>query len=110
LRASVEKDAKTVLARKLFYEAEQARLARNEKGEALRKYEQPQALQAWREILEQNNDFRELPTIQEGTFETQLKYLRAYRFVHGANLTSDLALGAFLGQAAAPAPLGADWA
>ncbi|MBI1916550.1 MAG: hypothetical protein HYS12_17715 [Planctomycetes bacterium] len=109
VRTNMERDAKTVLARKLFYEAEQARLARQARLEALEKYEQPEALQAWREILEQNKGFRDLPTIQEETFETELKYLRAYRFVHGANLTSDLALGAFLGQAAAPAPLAADW-
>src|SRR5262249_8137358 len=109
LRASMEQDAKAVRARKLFYEAEQARLARKANREALEKYEQPEALQAWREILEQNNDFRQLTSIQEGTFETQLKYLRAYRFIHGDNLPTDLALEAFLGQAAAPAPLGADW-
>jgi hypothetical protein len=109
LQADVENKAKTIVARKLFYEAEQARLARQARQEALEKYEQREALQAWREILEQNDAFRMEMTVQEETYETELKYLRAYRFIHGANLTGDLALGAFLGQAAAPAPLAADW-
>src|SRR5262245_46995697 len=110
LRTNVEMDRKTILARKLFYEAEQARLARQARMEALEKYEQREALQAWREVLEQNEEFRTDDSTQEETYETELKYLRAYRFLHGANLTRDLALETFLGQAAAPSPLGADWA
>jgi hypothetical protein len=116
-RAQVEADPKTIQVRKLFYEAEQARLARQARQEALDFYEQPvealknrSPLQAWREIMEQNKNFREMVVIQEDSYDTGLKYLRAYRFIHGANLTRDLALGAFLGQAAAPAPLAADWA
>ncbi len=109
-RATVEADKKTILARKLFYEAEQARLARQAPLEALKKYEQREALEAWSEVLEQNEEFRTDGDTQEETYETELKYLRAYRKVHGERLAQNLALETFLGQAAAPAPLGADWA
>src|SRR5262249_60647344 len=46
---------------------------------------------------------------QEVPLAHHVNSLRASRFIHGDTLPTDRALEAFLGQAAAPAPLGADW-
>src|SRR5262249_49861495 len=109
LRTGVEKERKTITARKLLYQAEMLRLGPQPNDLlALRTFEDPRALQGWREVLDENPEFRADSSTQENTFEVELKYLRLYRRVHGAQLTRDLALGSFLGQAASPAPLGAD--
>ncbi|HEX3389766.1 MAG TPA: glycerophosphodiester phosphodiesterase family protein, partial [Streptosporangiaceae bacterium] len=102
-RAGVEAQPKTVLARKLLYQAEHLRLAAQPDDlKALALYENPAALQGWREVMEQSPpDFKNDSTTQEDTFDAGLKYLRLYRKVHGANLTRDLALQTFLGQALA---------
>jgi hypothetical protein len=110
-RSSVESQPRTVLARKLLYQAEHLRLAAQPDDlKALERYEDPRALQAWREVLEQApSDFKNDSIIQEDTFDVGLKYLRLYRKVHGDNLTRDLALQGFLGQAVAQPALSADW-
>ncbi len=112
VRSGVESQMKTVTARKRIYQAEQLRLVAQAPLQALEQYEHPESLAAWKQILEdpRNLDFREDSLLQEWTYDVQLKYLRLYRQLHGANLARDLALSAYLGQSAAAAPLAADWA
>jgi hypothetical protein len=120
MRARVEGKPKTIQARKRFYQAEHLRLVARKLEQALQKYEDPQGLQAWREVLEENPEYRADSFIQEQAYEVQLKYLRLWGeggdqrtsafLEHRDNLVRDLALEAFLGQAISPAPLGADWA
>jgi hypothetical protein len=109
MRSKVEVQPRTITARKLFYQAEQLRLVAQALHEALEKYEDPRALKAWREVLEDNPDFHNDDAIQEDTFEVELRYLRLYRRLNGDKLDPDLALLAALGQTTAGTPLGADW-
>jgi hypothetical protein len=105
----LDNQPRTAIARKLVYQAEQLRLVAQAPLRALAKYEDPRALQAWRKVLEDNPEFVNDPTIQEESFEMELKYVRLYRKVHGANLTHNLLLESFLGQTVAQAPLGVSW-
>jgi hypothetical protein len=92
-RARVEAKEETVQARKAFFEAESLRL-RNRPARALKRYQEPDALRAWRNKvldLPENKEFRRDSFIQEQTFELQLKYM---------NLYSELGGNAFRGQAA----------
>jgi hypothetical protein len=107
--ARVEGESRTATARKLLYQAEQLRLVDQAPLKALAKYEDPRALATWRKVMEENADFGHDPDLQEQAFEMELKYVRLYRKVHGANLTHSLALESFLGEAAAQAPLGMSW-
>ena len=113
-RAFVEAKDETIKARKLFYEAETLHL-KNADPRALKKYQHPDALKAWREkVLLGNKEFRRDPFIQEQTYEIQLKYLDLYTEQNGNALTPQsvgLVLGAMpvpLGGGVCPAGL-ADW-
>lgn len=108
-RSAIEEQPRTVKARKLFYQADQLRLVRQERNNALDKFEDPDCILAWRAILEDNPEYRHIEFIQEQTYEVELKYINLYRRLNGNNLAPDLALLAVLGQSVAGAPAGADW-
>jgi hypothetical protein len=80
-RALVESKEETVLARKTFFDADALRLGKaNGDRLALRKYQEPNSLKAWRDkVLLTNKAFRRDPFIQEQTFEIQLNYIDLYR-------------------------------
>jgi hypothetical protein len=82
-RSLVEAKEETVQARKAFFEAESLRL-RNRPARALKRYQDPDALQAWRnKVLLTNKEFRRDSFIQEQTFELQLKYVNLYTELGG---------------------------
>jgi hypothetical protein len=92
-RAGVEERKETVTARKLFYEAEALRL-KNSLSLALEKYEDPNALKAWREkvlLPNTSKDFRRDSFIQEQTFEVQLKYIDLYTELSGNDFKAQAA-------------------
>jgi hypothetical protein len=70
----VEQDPKTVRARKLFYQADSL-ASTGSTFLALQKYQDPDALQAWAEILATHADFRNDSLMQEESYEIQLNYL-----------------------------------
>jgi hypothetical protein len=74
IRAMVEQDPKTVRARKLFYQADSL-ASTGSTFLALQKYQDPDALQAWAEILAAHADFRNDSLMQEESYEIQLNYL-----------------------------------
>jgi hypothetical protein len=85
-RAQVESDVATNKARKLFFEALEAQRLRNNESEALRKYQDPAGMKAWRDkVLLSNKNFRSDSLIQEQTFEIQLRYVDLYSRLHGRN-------------------------
>lgn len=90
----------TIKARKHFFTARRY-LAAASRKQALEEFEHPEALRAWKRILEQHEDFKHDTQIQEEAYETELRYLDLYRELHGRQLKQRLALQAFLGQAAA---------
>jgi hypothetical protein len=76
-RARVEAEAETVTARKLFHEAEAKRLTAD-LIQARAIYEQPEAMQAWKNkvlLAPGHKEFRRDDEIQEQTYEVELKYL-----------------------------------
>jgi hypothetical protein len=99
-RASIEKDADTITARKLFYQAENWRLL-GSPDRALAIYRRPGALEAWLEKvlawrdLDVHRQFREDALIQEHTYETQLNYLVLLREQYGTPVRQQLARFAF---------------
>lgn len=110
LRSSrVELETRTIRARKLIYQAEQKRVVATALGEALEKYEHPDSLLAWRRVLEDNPAYRADSTIQEWSFESELKYHRLYKRLNEDNLAPDLALLGTLSRALAAPALAADW-
>jgi hypothetical protein len=95
-RAAVEARKEAVTARKLFFEAEALRL-KNSPTRALEKYEDPNALKAWREkILLPNKDFRRDSYIQEQNYEIQLKYIDLYTELSGTPFKAQAARLVFL--------------
>lgn len=83
-RAQVESREETVQARKLFFEALDASRLRNDEPGALRKYLDPAGMKTWRDkVLMSNKVFRTDGTIQELTFEIQLRYIDLYSRLGG---------------------------
>jgi hypothetical protein len=74
-RAHAESQPETVKARKAFFEAAALR-AQGRRDQALRRYEAPEALEAWRTILQKYEGFGKFDFIQEEAYEFQLKYMR----------------------------------
>jgi hypothetical protein len=98
-RSRVEAREETVRARKLFFEAEELNYAGSPDG-ALRKFENPAALKAWREqVLLKNPEFRKDQWVQEYNAELEWKYLQLRNRVHGLRLKKQLV------KAAAVVPL-----
>jgi hypothetical protein len=81
-RTEVEAKPEVVHARRAFYEADQLRLQAR-RDQALRRYEAPDALEAWRQILDKYNEFRQESNIQEDSFELQVKYLTLVKDLRG---------------------------
>jgi hypothetical protein len=81
-RSEVEAKPEVVQARRAFYEADQLRLQAR-RDQALRRYESPDALEAWRQILDKYPEFRQESTLQEDSYETQLKYLALVKDLRG---------------------------
>jgi hypothetical protein len=73
-KADVERQKKTVTARRSFYEADRLRL-HADRERALRTYERPEAFPAWKEILIDNPTFGADEDVQEATYIMQRKYL-----------------------------------
>jgi hypothetical protein len=73
-KADVERQKKTVTARRSFYDADRLRL-HAERERALQTYERPQAFPAWKEILIDNPLFGADEDVQEDTYIMQRKYL-----------------------------------
>jgi hypothetical protein len=117
-RAAVEKEPETVLARKLFFQAEALRL-KGSPTQALRAYEgdadHEGALKIWRDkVLLKNKEFRRDSFIQEGTFESQLKYVDLYTELNGnafkAQVAHLLLVPMRVGESAGACPTGLlDW-
>jgi hypothetical protein len=99
--SKVEKEERTVKARKRFHEAEDLRLA-GSPDRALAAFEQPDAVAAWRKILLDNQDFRKDSAIQEQTGEYQYRYLNLFNDLVGRPyrkaLAERLALASIMGQ------------
>jgi hypothetical protein len=107
-QSQVQALPKTVKARKHFYQADEyARTAR--RYDALKEYEHPEALAAWKEIMEEHPDFGRDGDIGRETDEIQAKYLTVYRELNGKQLKQRLAVQAYLGQAMAGASPVPDW-
>ncbi|HEY1859318.1 MAG TPA: hypothetical protein VGG61_03135, partial [Gemmataceae bacterium] len=99
LRSQVEADEKTIAARKSFFEGR--RLNRQGKRlEALEKYEAPEALAYWRDLLV-NERFGSDPEVDDYSYQVQLRYLRLLQDTKGRDFKQAGAIHAFLGQAAA---------
>lgn len=95
-RALVEAKPETIQARKTFFEADALRL-RNRPARALKKYQEPTGLRAWRDkVLLPNKIFRRDPFIQEQTYELQLKYERLYGELGGNTLKAQAARMVFM--------------
>jgi hypothetical protein len=91
-RALVESDPATIKARKIFFEALEAQRLRNNEPEALRKYLDPDAMKAWRDmVLKSNKTFRNDSLIQEQTFEVQLRFVDLYARLNGRNFKAQAA-------------------
>ncbi len=73
-KADVERQKKTITARRSFYEADRLRL-HADRERALRTYERPEAFPAWKEILIDNPVFGADEDVQENTYIMQRKYL-----------------------------------
>jgi hypothetical protein len=101
LRSGVEMEEKTVAARKAFFEAR----ALNRQGkrlEAIEKYEAPEALPYWRELLV-DEKFGNDTDVEDYSYVVQLRYLRILQDTRGRDLKQAEAIQALLGQAAAVA-------
>ncbi len=110
MRSRIEALEETVKARKAFFEAEQLRMAAR-RGEALEKYESPEALEAWKRLLLKHPQFRRDELVQEQTYEFQMNYLQLCESdpLYSRQFKHHLALQAFLSQAASR-PVGApEW-
>jgi hypothetical protein len=91
VRSLVEAKDETVTARRAFYEAETLRLTGSPE-QALAKYQEPEALKAWRDkVLLQNRDFRHDDWVQEQSAEIQLRYLGLYNEQNGKQMTRQAA-------------------
>jgi hypothetical protein len=99
LRSLIEMDEKTVAARKAFFEARQLR-RQGKRLEALEKYEAPEALPHWRDLLV-NEKFGNDPDVEDYSYIVQLGYLRLLQDTKGRDIKQAEALQAFLGQAGA---------
>jgi hypothetical protein len=96
VRSLVEQDTETIALRKLFFEAEQLRLAG--KAQALPKYEE--ALAKWTDILKAHPDFRNDSGIAEDSYEVQVNYLQLFGGTPtGRLLKQHVVAQAILGQA-----------
>jgi hypothetical protein len=90
LRAQVEQDPDTVQARKRFYKADSLRIKASTR-EAVKMYEQPEAMPMWRKILLKpgNEEFRKDSLIQEDTAEVQLKYFDLVNVEEGLKMKAE---------------------
>jgi hypothetical protein len=82
-RSQVEAMSEAVKARRHFYEADLLRKRATSPEKALKLYEDPEALKAWRKILIEHPDFRVDEFVQEESYEIQKKYLTLARNVLG---------------------------
>ncbi len=99
-RSFVERDPKTVTARKLFYRA-QALASTGSMIEALQKYQDPGAIPAWAEVLDKHKDFRNEDMTQEESYEIELNYLEVLdRALPVNELKARLGAAALAGSAA----------
>jgi hypothetical protein len=73
-KADVERQKKTITARRSFHEADRLRL-HADRERALQTYERPEAFPAWKEILIDNPVFGADEDVQENTYTMQRKYL-----------------------------------
>ena len=71
--ADVQRDPQAILANKLFFNAKRLQ-RRGESPKALATYEA--AVPLWLDLMLRYPNFRNIPTVQEETYETQLKYIR----------------------------------
>lgn len=94
--AEVERQENTITARRLFHEAETYRLLASWE-KALQTYEDPRALDAWREDIlawrerNTNQKYRDDHYVQEGTLEIQLNYTSLRDEWRGKPVKSELA-------------------
>jgi hypothetical protein len=99
--SQVEQDPKAVQARKDFFAAEQLRKA-GERELALEVYSK--AMPEWRDLLLAHKEFRRDGSVQEDTYEVELKYLGLVREVQGKDFQQLFAAQYYLGQALARSP------
>jgi hypothetical protein len=101
LRSNVEMEEKTVAARKAFFEGRQLN-RQGKRLEALAKYEAPEALPYWRELLV-NEKFGNDTDVEDYSYIVQLRYLRILQDTKGRDYKQAEALVAFLGHSVAVA-------
>jgi hypothetical protein len=83
-RALVESKPETVKARKTFFDALDAQRLRNDEAGALKLYQSPAGMTAWRDkVLLTNKVFRRDTLIQEQSFEVQLRFELLYAQLGG---------------------------
>jgi hypothetical protein len=109
MRPLVEKEHETVVARHWLHLAETYRLQKTG-GRALKAYDDPRALAAWRDKvlsikdLSKHKEYREDNFIQEQTYDYQLRYLELLREEIGPSLKKEFTRQtALLMQAGHPA-------
>ena len=102
-QARVFADPKTVDAHWHLYLADRAR-ATADRRQAIEEYEK--ALPAYKQILEENPEFRSDAAIAEEALDHELAYLKLCRELHGQRWKQALAAQAFLGLVASgPSPV-----
>src|SRR5262249_20073949 len=88
-KTQVEALPEAVKARRLIAEAEQMRKRAEDPERAIRVYNSPDALPAWKKILTEHPDFRRDSTQQEDTYEWELKYLKSSQEALQAKLRNE---------------------
>lgn len=104
--AEVEMQPVVVQARKAFFEAERLRSGGN-REQAIARYEQPDALEAWRNILIRFENFRDKDLVQEESYKSQMRYVKMLEDRDGPRYKQFVSLGAGLLHTALPT--GPDW-
>lgn len=99
--SQVEQDPKAVQARKDFFQAEQLRKS-GERELALETY--AKAMPEWRDLLLAHREFRRDGSVQEDTYEVELKYLGLVREILGKELQQPFLAQYYLGQAMSRVP------
>jgi hypothetical protein len=94
-------EEKTVAARKAFFEGRQLN-RQGKRLEAIEKYEAPEALPYWRELLV-NERFGNDSDVEDYSYIVQLRYLRILQDTKGRDYKQAEALVALLGHSAAVA-------
>jgi hypothetical protein len=108
-RSLVEAKPETIAARKAFFKAEQLRRSADY-PQALQMYNSPEGIPAWRKLLLENPEFRNDGSLQEETYEVQMKYMDLLREDKQDRRNRQLQLlGDYLTQAALRPPMAALW-